>query len=181
MVEALDPQPGQTILELAAGAGDTGFAAAARVGDEGKLISTDFAPKMVEAARTESQPLGLGNIEHRVLDAERIDLEDHSVDGVLCRWGYMLIADPEAALRESACFATVGGWLSPSGPGPEDNPWARILGRALLEQTGAPPPDPTAPGIFAMSDPCGHAPCLARRGRGEADGGRADDLPFRDL
>ena len=42
MVEALDPQPGQTILELAAGTGETGFLAAARVGDDGKLISTDF-------------------------------------------------------------------------------------------------------------------------------------------
>ena len=30
MVAKLDPQPGQTILELAAGTGETGFAAAAR-------------------------------------------------------------------------------------------------------------------------------------------------------
>jgi hypothetical protein len=36
---------------------------------------------------------------------------------------------------------------------PEANPWASVPGRALLEQTGAPPPDPTAPGIFAMADP----------------------------
>ena len=70
LVDALDPKPGQTILELAAGTGETGFLAAARIGDDGKLISTDFAPKMVEAAGAESERLGLANVEPRVLDAE---------------------------------------------------------------------------------------------------------------
>jgi ubiquinone/menaquinone biosynthesis C-methylase UbiE len=154
MVEALDPQPGQTILELAAGAGDTGFAAAAIVGNEGRLISTDFAPNMVEAARAESQQLGLSNVEARVLDAERMDLEDDSVDGVLCRWGYMLMAEPEAALRETRRVLREGGRLALSvWAGPEGNPWASVPGRLLREQTGAPPPDPTAPGVFAMADP----------------------------
>jgi SAM-dependent methyltransferase len=154
MVEALDPKPGETILELAAGAGDTGFAAAAALGDEGKLISTDFAPKMVEAAREASEELGLRNVEHRVLDAQDMDLEDSSVDGVLCRWGYMLMADPQSALHETRRVLRDGGRLALSvwGP-PEANPWASIPGRLLLEQTGAPPPGPTAPGIFAMADP----------------------------
>lgn len=154
MVEALDPQPGQTILELASGAGQTGFAAAAALGEDGRLISTDFAPNMVEAARAESARLGLHNVEHRVLDAERMDLEDDSADGVLCRWGYMLMADPEAALRETRRVLRDGGRLAISVWGaPQDNPWAAVAGAALREQTGAPPPAPTDPGIFAMADP----------------------------
>jgi ubiquinone/menaquinone biosynthesis C-methylase UbiE len=154
MVEALDPQPGQTILELAAGAGETGFAAAAIVGNEGRLISTDFAPNMVEAVRTGSQRLGLSNVEPRVLDAERMDLEDDIVDGVLCRWGYMLMAEPETALRETRRVLREGGRLALSvWAAPESNPWASVPGRLLREQTGSPPPDPTAPGVFAMADP----------------------------
>jgi ubiquinone/menaquinone biosynthesis C-methylase UbiE len=154
MVEALDPQPGQTILELAAGAGDTGFAAAAIVGNEGRLISTDFAPNMVAAARAESQRLRLSNVEARVLDAERMDLEDDSVDGVLCRWGYMLMAEPETALRETRRVLRKGGRLALSvWAAAESNPWASVPGRLLREQTGAPPPGPTAPGVFAMADP----------------------------
>jgi SAM-dependent methyltransferase len=101
MLGALDPQAGETILELAAGTGETGFAAASALGERGRLISTDFAPKMVEAARSESERLGLTNVDHRQLDAQEMDLEDDSVDGVLCRWGYMLTADPQAALRET--------------------------------------------------------------------------------
>jgi ubiquinone/menaquinone biosynthesis C-methylase UbiE len=154
MLEALDPQAGETILELAAGTGETGFAAASALGERGRLISTDFAPKMVEAARSESERLGLTNVDHRQLDAQEMDLEDDSVDGVLCRWGYMLTADPQAALRETRRVLRDGGKLALSVWGaPQDNPWASIPSRLLQEQTGASPPDPTAPGIFAMADP----------------------------
>jgi ubiquinone/menaquinone biosynthesis C-methylase UbiE len=153
MVNALDPQPGQTILELAAGIGDTGFLAAARIGGDGKLISTDFAPKMVEAAQAESERLGLTNVEHRQLDAEEMDLPDDSVDGVLCRWGYMLMSDPKQAFRETRRVLRHGSGLAFSVFSvPQENPWAGHPGRILVEVAGEAPPDPTAPGIFGMAD-----------------------------
>ncbi len=154
MLKALGPEPGQTILELAAGTGETGFAAARAVGPDGRLISTDFAPEMVAAARRESERLGLANIEHREMDAERMDLDDDSVDGVLCRWGYMLMADPAMALAETRRVLRDGGRLSLSVWGAaERNPWASLPGKALMEHTGGPPPKPADPGIFAMADP----------------------------
>jgi ubiquinone/menaquinone biosynthesis C-methylase UbiE len=152
LVDALDPQPGETVLELAAGVGDTGFAAARRLGAEGKLITTDFSEQMVQAARRRAEELGVSNAEFRTLDAEHMDLGDRSIDGVLCRWGYMLMADPGAALAETRRVLADGGRLALSVWGdPERNPWASIPARALLEQTGAEPPDPFAPGIFAMA------------------------------
>ena len=39
MVEAVEPQPGQTVLDLAAGIGDTGFLAAELVQPGGTLIT----------------------------------------------------------------------------------------------------------------------------------------------
>jgi ubiquinone/menaquinone biosynthesis C-methylase UbiE len=93
MIRKLDPQPGDTLLELAAGLGDTGLMAARRVGESGRIIITDFAPEMVAAARRRAQEVGVENAEFRTLDAERMDLEADSVDGVLCRWGYMLMID----------------------------------------------------------------------------------------
>ena len=51
LVTLLDPTPGETILELAAGLGETGFEAARRLGPEGRLLTTDAAPEMVAAAR----------------------------------------------------------------------------------------------------------------------------------
>ena len=152
LVDALDPQPGETVLELAAGVGDTGFAAARRLGSTGMLITTDFSEQMVQAARRRADELGVSNAEFRTLDAERMELGDGSVDGVLCRWGYMLMADPGAALAETRRVLGDGGRLALSVWGdPEQNPWASIPAKALLELTGAEPPDPFAPGIFAMA------------------------------
>jgi ubiquinone/menaquinone biosynthesis C-methylase UbiE len=154
MVQALAPKPGETILELAGGAGVSGFAAASLMGGEGRLIMTDFAEKMVEAQRRRGGELGFDNIDYRVMDAERIDLEDDSVDGVLCRWGYMLMADPAAALRETRRVLRDSGRLSFSVWGaPDDNPWATITSRILVERGHMEPPDSGAPGIFAMADP----------------------------
>jgi ubiquinone/menaquinone biosynthesis C-methylase UbiE len=154
MVAALEPRPGETILELASGAGVSGFAAASLMQDEGRLIMTDFASHMVEACERRGAELGFDNIEYRVMDAEDIDLANHSVDGVLCRWAYMLMADPATALRETRRVLRDGGRLSLSVWGaPEDNPWASVPGRILVERGHMQPPESGAPGIFAMADP----------------------------
>ena len=84
MIRELGPRPGDTVLELAAGAGDTGFEVAAIVGERGRLISTDLSPAMVNVARRRGAQLGLGDVDYRVMDAERLALDTDAVDGVLC-------------------------------------------------------------------------------------------------
>jgi SAM-dependent methyltransferase len=153
MLASLDARPGQTILELAAGAGDTGFLAARAVGPTGRVISSDFSTGMVDAARRRAASLGLENVECRVLDAESLALDDDSVDGIVCRWGYMLMGDPAAALRESRRVLRPGGtlvfsvWAEPSR-----NPWGSVVGALLVAQGHVPPPEPETPGIFALAD-----------------------------
>jgi SAM-dependent methyltransferase len=145
------PQPGESILDVAAGTGDLGFLAAGRVGAAGKLLCTDFSREMLEAARRNGERRGLTNVEYRVLDAERMDLDDNSVDGVLCRWGYMLMADPAAALGETRRVLRDGGRLAFAvWQTPDRNPWAAIPGMTLVQRGHMPPPEPGAPGIFAM-------------------------------
>jgi ubiquinone/menaquinone biosynthesis C-methylase UbiE len=154
MVAALDPKPGETVLELAAGTGETGFAAARMVGSDGRLLSTDFSPAMVDAARRRGAELGLENVDYRVLDAERMDLPDASIDGVLCRYGYMLMADPAAAFEETRRVLRDGGRLSFAAWGmPDQNQWAFIPGFEMVQRGHIPPPEPDTPGIFALGDP----------------------------
>lgn len=154
LVEKLDPRPGQTILDLAAGPGDLGFRIAERVGDEGRVISADFAPEMVDVARRASEARSLANVDHRVLDAERMELDDSSVDGAVCRWGYMLMADPAAALRETRRVLRDGSRLAFAVWNASDrNPWAALPGLTLVQRGHLPPPEPGAPGIFALWDP----------------------------
>jgi SAM-dependent methyltransferase len=154
LIRELDAQPGEVVLELAAGVGDTGFAVATQLGDQGRLISTDFSPQMVESANRRAAALGLQNAECRVMDAEAMDLDDDSVNRVVCRFGYMLMADPEAALAETRRVLLDGGrlcfavWTSPL-----DNPWAAVPFMTLVERGYLPSPEPGAPGMFAMADP----------------------------
>lgn len=152
MIRTLAPRPGDTVLELAAGAGDTGFEAAALVGERGRLISTDFSPAMVEAARRRGAELGLRNADYRVMDAERIELDSDSVDGVLCRYGYMLMPDAAAALAETRRVLRPGGRVALAVWGvPERNPFFAMIGMNLVQRGKIPPPEPEAPGIFSMA------------------------------
>ena len=153
LVGRVDPQPGQAILDVAAGVGDLGFAAAERVGQDGKVLCTDFSSGMLEAARRNGEHRGLSNVDYRVLDAERMDLDDDSVHGVLCRWGYMLMGDPAAALSETRRVLGDGGTLAFAvWQTPDRNPWAAIPGMTLVQRGHMPPPEPGAPGIFAMGE-----------------------------
>jgi ubiquinone/menaquinone biosynthesis C-methylase UbiE len=153
MLERLAPERGQTILDLAAGTGVAGFAAARLVGNEGRVIVSDFAEAMVDAARRHAARLGLANLECRVLDAEQLDLNDDAMDGVICRWGYMLMADPVAAFRETRRVLRPGGRLAFAVfTGPDENPWGSVPAGVLVERSHMPPPEAGAPGLFALAD-----------------------------
>jgi SAM-dependent methyltransferase len=153
LVELVEPEPGKTVLELAAGLGDTGFLALADLEPGGKLITTDGAEGMVAGARARAEELDVTElVEARVMEAEWIDLPTASVDGVLCRWGYMLLADPETALRETRRVLRPGGRVALAcWDTPETNPWN--MGRLLVQLGFAEPSDPDEPGPFSLADP----------------------------
>jgi SAM-dependent methyltransferase len=152
MVDALELQPGHEVLELAAGIGEVGFLAAEQIAPGGTLISSDFVPEMITAAQARAARLGITNVRFRQIDAESIDQPAASLDGVLCRWGYMLMADGEAALRETRRILRPGGrvalaaWTSPTG-----NPWASIAMGELVDRGHVERADPGAPGQFGWA------------------------------
>ncbi len=153
MLRELDPQQGDTVLELAAGVGDTGFEAAEIIGGSGRLITSDLSPAMLDAARRRGAELGLGNVDYRVINAEHIPLDDDSVDGVLCRFGYMLMPDPAAAFAETRRVLRPAGRVALAvWAAMERNPWIAIAGISLGQRGHIPPPPPPpAPGPFSMA------------------------------
>lgn len=176
LVDKADPQPGQTILEIASGTGDLGFAVADRVGESGHVISSDFSPSMNEMARRNGDALGLVNVEYRVLDAEMMDLADDCVDLVVCRWGYMLMADSAAALKETKRVLRAGGRLAFAvWTTPDRNPWASVTAMTLVQRGHLPPPVPGAPGIFAMGDPARIRELVTNAGFAELE---LEEIPF---
>jgi len=171
LVQQVAPQPGQTILELAAGAGDTGFLAAARLGDDGRLISTDIAPGMVDAIRRGVAEQGLGNVDCRVMDAQALDLDDDSVDGVICRLGFMLMPDPAAAFREVRRVLRDGGRLAYAVIGsPMANQWMGLIMMASVQRGHSPVGEPFGPaGPFSLADHDRNRALLAEAGFGDVE------------
>lgn len=155
LISAVAAQPGETVLELAAGAGDVGFAISEQLRQEIRLISSDVSPAVVEVARRAAAERGVNGIEYQVLDAQDLDMPSASVDAVICRWGYMLMEDPAAALRETARVLRPGGRLALSVWGdPARNPWTTVDAEICARVGYARNAKPTAPGgIFSLADP----------------------------
>jgi SAM-dependent methyltransferase len=154
MIEHANLQPGQRVLELAAGPGDTGFLAAELLEPGGTLVSSDASDAMLELARTRADRFGVSNIEFTNLQLEWIDLPAASVDAALCRWGVMLCADPPAAVKEVRRVLRPGGRFALAvWDLPERNPWTTIPSRALIELGHSSPPDPDAPSMFTLAAP----------------------------
>jgi SAM-dependent methyltransferase len=154
MVEAIAPQPGHEILELAAGLGDTGYLAAELIKPGGTLITSDFAPEMLAAAQRRAEAKGITNVRFRQIDLNvPIDQPAASLDGVLCRWGYMLLNDPEAALRDTRRTLKQDGKLALAAwTGPNDNLWSSAPVRILQARNILEKDEPGGPGQFAWQD-----------------------------
>jgi SAM-dependent methyltransferase len=152
MLDAIEPQPGDTILELAAGVGDTGFMAAELIEPGGTLITSDLVPEMLSAAQRRAQKLGITNVRFRQIDAETIDQPAATLDGVLSRWGYMLMPDAEAAVRDTRRVLKPGGRVALAAwTDPQENPWTVLPVKALIER-GHAEPIPPGPGQFAWAE-----------------------------
>ena len=153
MLDAAALRPGERVLELACGPAGVGLQAARAVEPEGSVLLTDFSEGMVQAARERATELGIENVEFAVADAQRLDLPDDSFDAALCRFGYMLMGDPFAAMQETARVLRPGGRIALAVWGePADNAWIMLLMRALLEHFDAHAPDLDAPGLWAFRD-----------------------------
>jgi ubiquinone/menaquinone biosynthesis C-methylase UbiE len=154
LVDAIDPQPGERLLEVAAGPGETGFIAAQRIAPDGRLLCTDQAPDMVEVAKRRAAEIGLHNVDFAVIDAQEMELEPGSFDAALCRWGYMLMGDPNEAMRRTRVALRDGGRLAlATWDRPDRNLWMAAPVMALVGHGAIPPPNPADPSPFALPDP----------------------------
>lgn len=155
VVEHLEAKQGETILELAAGAGDTGFEVARSLGSDGRLITSDISQQMLDSACQRAERLGLSNVDFRLIDAQRIDLVDGSVDGVIHRFGPMLLPDPDASFAEvRRVLRSDGRYIPVVWAGPDQNPWILMTGMSVMQASIQLPGDPFGPGgMFSLADP----------------------------
>lgn len=175
LLEAARLAPGQRVLELGAGPGALGIAAAERVAPGGEVLVTDAIDGMLALARERSA--GTPGVEVRREDAEAIDQPAASFDAVLSRWGLMFTVDPEAPFRECRRVLRPGGRLALAAwAPPAENPWFSVPGRELLEQGLTEPPTPgDNPGPFRFAAPGRLEELLEGAGFAEVE---VEPLPF---
>ena len=112
MLDLADLQTGNRVLDVAAGTGDQTLLAAQRVGPSGYVLAIDISTNMLNTATNAVRRAGLTNVETRIMDAEKLDLEADSFDSVICRLGLHSIynhGDLAKAMREMHRVVKPGG------------------------------------------------------------------------
>ena len=109
-MDALAPRPGDTVLDIGCGAGQTLLQLAQRVGARGRVIGVDIAPQALGVAR--SRTAELPQIELIQADAAALGLPDAMADGVFSRLGIMGFDDPVPAFANLRRMTRTGGQLS---------------------------------------------------------------------
>lgn len=157
MLDILEIKPGQTVLDLATGTGQSAILAAQRVGASGLVYATDVAEGMVEVAARAANEAGLTNIVAKLMDAEHLDLPDTSVDVVLSRLGLLHFANPGAALVEMLRVLRPGGMMGAMvWAVREKNPYLAVPALALRGRIAPRKPDlppPNRPPRLRTDDP----------------------------
>ena len=157
--------PGDRVLDVAAGAGEPALTIARRVGPTGSVLATDIAPNILAHAATAAAEQGLGNVETRVMDGERLDLPDAAFDAVTSRVGLIYFPDQGRALAETRRVLKPGGRVAAIVyTTPERNRFFSIPVGIIRRRAQLPPPAPGQPGPFSLGGDGVLADVLARAG-----------------
>ena len=145
---------GQSVLDVAGGAGEPSLTIADRVGPSGSVMCTDAVAEMVAAAQAEAEKRGLRNIEFRQCTADSLPFSDDSFDAAVSRLGAMFFPDPEADCREMLRVTKPDGRIAfVVWRRSEINPFCSVVTDIMARHVEAAPTDPDAPGAFRFAEP----------------------------
>ncbi len=105
LVASVDPHPGQRVLDVACGSGNTALVAARRYCD---VVGVDYVPALLERARQRAAAEG-SSIQFDEGDAQALPYEDDAFDVVLSTFGVMFAPDQRKAAAELARVCRPGG------------------------------------------------------------------------
>ncbi len=107
-----DLKMGETVLDLGSGAGFDAFLSSMKVGEKGYVIGVDMTPEMVSKAKENAEKLGLGNVEFRHGDIERLPVRDSSVDVIISNCVINLSPDKQSVFDEAYRALRPGGRIA---------------------------------------------------------------------
>jgi len=145
-------KPGQSVLDIGCGTGESALAACQLVGPQGQVVAADISSTMV--ARAQQRAKGLPNVDIKLADAEDHPFEAAHFDHVISRFGVMFFAKSDAAFTNILHALKPGGQITFAAWGQIPcNPWFTMPAAIAKAELGAPPKsDPDAPSPFALRD-----------------------------
>ncbi len=149
---ALAPVPGERVLDLGCGCGESSLALASRVAPGGHVLGLDLSELMLARARERAAAAGLANVSFRAADVQTAALDSAAFDAAFSRFGVMFFADPVAAFSNVRRALRPGGRLAFACWRPvAENPWVLVPMAAAAPHLTLPPPgSPDAPGPFSF-------------------------------
>jgi ubiquinone/menaquinone biosynthesis C-methylase UbiE len=161
-------QPGQRVLDLGCGFGDTTQRIAGLVGPDGEAVGVDAAPRFIEDAIREAGETGVANARFLVADVQETLFGEERFDVAFSRFGTMFFTSPVAALRNVRRALLPGGkLLMVVWRRRIDNDWL-YRAQTIVEGIVARPEEydePTCgPGPFSMADADTTSEVLIRAG-----------------
>ena len=145
---------GQSILDVATGAGEPALSIAEVVGPEGEVWGIDPAREMVAAARRGAKDYGLNNVHFEVAFADNLEFDFDTFDAVVSRFGVMFFPSPVAGIQEMLRVLKPGRRLAVAvWHSAEQNPFHYVLSRVVDRYVESPPPPPDSPDAFRFADP----------------------------
>ena len=153
LMEKAAVSPGENILDVGCGGGQTSRQLLELASPGGTVLGLDVSDSILAVARERHG--GVEGLDFLLGDAASVDLPSGEFDLLFSRFGVMFFEDPVGAFRHlRASLSPAGRLLFMCWRSVEDNPWMGTPGKAAMEVIPpAEPPDPEAPGPFAMGDP----------------------------
>lgn len=152
LLDATQIGEGDRVLDLAAGPGGAGLAAAHRVGSTGRVVLSDVAAEMVAVAAKRAS--AEAQVSTAVFDQSAIDFGEASFDAVINRHGLMFVEDPAQTVAEAVRVLRAGGrYAVMTWDRREANPWLGLVLDAVSAQFGVPFPPPNVRGPFSLDTP----------------------------
>ena len=154
MIEHAGIHEGQSVLDVAGGAGEPSLTIAETVGPKGSVTCTDAVNEMVETARNEAQRRGITNVQFRQCKADELPFPSNSFDVTVSRLGAMFFPDPVAAIGEMLRVTKPGGSLALAvWHKSEVNPFCYVVTGVIDRHINPGVVDPDAPSAFRFAEP----------------------------
>jgi enediyne biosynthesis protein CalE5 len=154
-------EPGQRVLDVAAGYGEPSLTAAKIVGPEGEVVATDISAGMLAYGRERAAAAGLQNVEFIESDAVSLDFPPGSFDAALSRWGIIFEPDGEGAAGRVRGFLKPRARMAISSWGPPERvPMIGVAMGTAMKLLELPPPPPGRPGPLSRPTPAAIAGLL---------------------